>query len=360
METIMSETLSHDALALGTAEELPADYRAAMQAKNLVPLWPSMRAFLPHGAPRPQTQPVLWRYADVRPLLLRAGELTPIEKAERRVLVFSNPGHGLDGLHCTGTIYVGMQLILPGENAPSHRHTPAAVRLIVEGEGGSTIVNSERLPMDRGDLILTPALQWHEHTHTGTGPVIWMDTLDLPLLVGIEASYAIEGAPQTVRNAPDASATRYRRAGLVPYESLRARPGPYPLLRWPWAEVRAALEALAADTPAGSPVQLAYVNPETGVECLPTLGFSALMLRPGEEVGLPRDSASAVFHVVTGAVQCAINDTGFDADEADVLAAPAHAPVRLANRSAKAPAFLFRVDDAPLQRKMGIYERFAA
>ena len=125
----MSETLSHDAPALGTAEELPADYRAAMQAKNLVPLWPSMRAFLPHGAPRPQTQPALWRYADVRPLLLRAGELTPIEKAERRVLVFSNPGHGLDGLHCTGTIYVGMQLILPGENAPSHRHTPAAVRL---------------------------------------------------------------------------------------------------------------------------------------------------------------------------------------------------------------------------------------
>jgi gentisate 1,2-dioxygenase len=334
METIMSETLSHDAPALGTAEELPPDYRAAMQAKNLVPLWPSMRAFLPHGVPKPQTQPALWRYADVRPLLLRAGELTPIEKAERRVLVFSNPGHDLDGLHCTGTIYVGMQLILPGENAPSHRHTPAAVRLIVEGEGGSTIVNGERLPMERGDLILTPALQWHEHTHAGTGPVIWMDALDLPLLVAIEASYAIEGAPQPVRNAPDASATR--------------------------AEVRAALEALASDTPAGSPVQLGYVDPETGTECLPTLGFSALLLRPGEEVDLPRDSASAVFHVVTGAIQCAINDTDFAADEADVLAAPAHARVRLTNPSAKAPAFLFRVDDAPLQRKIGIYERFAA
>ena len=124
--------------------------------------------------------------------------------------------------------------------------------------------------------------------------------------------------------------------------------------------MRTALEALATDTPAGSPVHLGYVDPESGAECLPTLGFSALMLRPGEEVGLPRDSASAVFHVVTGAVQCAINDISFDADEADVLAAPTHARVRLANRSAKAPAFLFRVDDAPLQRKIGIYERLAA
>ena len=352
--------MNDTAPTLGTLEELPAEYRAAMTAVNLVPLWPSMRALLPHGAPRPQTRPTLWRYAEVRPLLLRAGELTPIERAERRVLVFSNPGHGLDGLHTTGTIYVGMQLILPGETAPSHRHTPVAVRLVVEGEGAFTIVNGERLPMQRGDLILTPALQWHEHTHTGTGPVVWMDALDLPLIVAMEASYAIEGAPQTVRNAPDASATRYRRAGLVPYPVLAAPRAPYPLLRWPWAEVRAALEALAGDTEAGMPVQLGYVNPETGLECLPTLGFSALMLRPGESVALPRDSASAVYHVVTGAVQAEVGGVALAAEEADVFAAPAHAAVQLANRAAGAPAFLFRIDDAPLQRRIGIHERFAA
>ena len=346
--------------ALGTLDELPVDYRDAMTAQNLVPLWPSMRAFLPHGVPRPQTRPAVWKYADVRPLLLRAGELTPIEKAERRVLVFANPGHGLDGLHCTGTIYVGMQLILPGETAPSHRHTPSAVRLVVEGEGGFTVVNGERLPMQRGDLILTPALQWHEHHHAGTGQVIWMDALDLPLLVGMEASYALEGETQAVRNAPDASATRYRRAGLIPYASLGARPGPYPLLRWPWEEVRAALEALAMDTEAGRPVHLGSVNPETGEECLPTLGFSALMLRPGEEVALPRDSASAVFHVVSGTLQAEVAGSTLAAEDADVIAAPAHAAVRLANRSATKPAFLFRIDDAPLQRKIGIYERFTA
>jgi gentisate 1,2-dioxygenase len=350
----------NDTPALGTLEELPAEYRAAMTARNLVPLWPSMRAFLPYGAPRPQTRPTLWRYADIRPLLLRAGELAPIEKAERRVLVLANPGHGLDGLHCTGTIYVGMQLILPGETAPNHRHTPSAVRLVVEGEGGFTVVNGERLPMQPGDLILTPALQWHEHSHTGTGPVVWLDALDVPVVLAMEASYALEGKPQTVRNAPDASATRYRRAGLVPYASLDARPGPYPLLRWPWTEMRAALEALAADTATGQPVHLGYVNPETGAECLPTLGFSALMLRPGEEVAVPRDSASAVFHVVTGELQADVAGTTLAAEDADVIAAPAHAAVRLANRSATRPAFLFRIDDAPLQRRIGIYERFSA
>ncbi len=349
-----------DTPALGTLEELPQDYRAAMQAANLVPLWPSMRGFLPHGAPRPRTRPALWRYAEIRPLLLRAGELTPIEKAERRVLVLSNPGHDLDGLHATGTIYVGMQLILPGETAPNHRHTPSAVRIVVEGEGGFTAVDGERLPMAKGDLILTPATLWHEHGHTGDRPVIWLDALDLPLIVGMEASFALDGPKQRIRNAPDASATRYRRAGLVPYASLAAQRAPYPLLRWPWAEVRESLEALAGDTEAGAPVHLAYVNPETGGECLPTLGFSSLMLRPGETVALPRDSASAVFHVVEGEAEAEIAGTTIAAQEGDVFAAPAHAPVSLANRSATRPAFLFRIDDAPLQRKIGIYERFAA
>jgi gentisate 1,2-dioxygenase len=350
----------NDAPKLGTLEELPLEYRTALTATNLVPLWPSLRGFLPHGHPAPQTVPAHWRYSEIRPLLLRAGELAPIEKAERRVLVLANPGHGLDGLHTTGTIYCGMQLILPGETAPNHRHTPSAVRLVVEGEGGLTVVNGERLPMNRGDLILTPSMNWHEHGHAGSDPVVWLDALDLPLMFGMEASYAIEGAPQRVRNAPDASATRYRRAGLVPYTNLDTKCGDYPLPRWPWHEVRTALQALASDTEAGQPVHLAYVNPQTGAECLPTLGFSALMLRPGEELAMPRDSASAVYHVVEGRIEAQINHAVFAAEDADVLAAAAHAKVRLANRSTEKPAYLFKIDDAPLQRKIGIYESFPA
>ena len=174
------------ATSLGRLEDLPADYLAALATLSVAPLWPQLRGLLPRGMPARQTLPHAWRYQDIRPQLLRAGELTPIEKAERRVLVLCNPGHGLDKLIATPTIYVGLQLILPGEVAPNHRHTPTAVRFVVEGSGGFTCVDGEKCPMEKGDLILTPAGLWHEHGHEGTGPVIWLDALDLPLVYGID------------------------------------------------------------------------------------------------------------------------------------------------------------------------------
>ena len=144
--------------SLGRLEDLPADYVKAINDLSVAPLWPQLRGLLPRGKPARATQPFMWRYQDIRPHLLRAGELTPIEKAERRVLVLCNPGHGLDKLVATPTIYVGLQLILPGEVAPAHRHTPTAVRFVIEGEGGYTTVNGEKCPMHKGDFILTPAL----------------------------------------------------------------------------------------------------------------------------------------------------------------------------------------------------------
>jgi gentisate 1,2-dioxygenase len=249
-------------------------------------------------------------------------------------------------------------LILPRETAPNHRHSPSAVRFVVEGEGGFTIVEGEKLPMERGDLILTPALLWHEHRHEGSSPVIWLDALDLPTVFAQEASYALEGPPQAVRNQPDHSQTHYRRAGLVPYQALTGPRAAYPLLRYPWKEVRDGLQALAAVTEANEIVQLAYVNPETGAECLPVLGFSAIMLRPGETAKPPRRSASAVLHVVEGKVEAEIDSITLRADESDTMAVPTHAKVRIANKSAQKPAFLFQVDDAPMQRKLGFFEVF--
>lgn len=344
--------------ALGTLSELPVPYVESLTAKNLVPLWPSLRKALPHGSPYRRTQPVVWHYADVRPRLLEAGELTPIEKAERRVLVLANPGLGLENMQATPSIYIGLQLILPRETAPNHRHTPSAVRFVVEGEGGFTIVDGEKLPMERGDLILTPSLLWHEHRHEGSGPVIWLDALDLPTVFAQEASYALEGPPQAVRNQPDQSQTHYRRAGLVPYRALSGPRANYPLLRYPWKDVREALQALAAVTGAKEMVHLAYVNPETGMECLPVLGFSAIMLRPGETATPPRRSASAVLHMVEGEVEAEIDGVTLRADISDTLAVPTHAKVSIANRSAQKPAFLFQVDDAPMQRKLGFFEVF--
>ena len=182
---------------LGRLEDLPADYVEALRRLNLVPLWPSLRAVLPPGKPRPNTRPAFWAYETLRPLLLKAGELTPIEKAERRVLVLANPGHGLERMQASAAMYLGMQLLLPGERAPAHRHTPNAVRMVVEGEGAWTTVDGQKCPMRRGDLILTPTGLWHEHGHDGNEPVVWLDVLDLPLVHYLEASYHVQGERQT-------------------------------------------------------------------------------------------------------------------------------------------------------------------
>jgi len=301
---------------------------------------------------------MLWRYADVRPELMRAGELTPIEKAERRVLVLCNPGLGLDTLRATPTIYIGLQLILPGETAPNHKHTPSAVRFVVEGKGGYTVVQGEKLPMEKGDLILTPPGLWHQHGHEGNDPVIWLDALDLPLVYGIEASYCTEAPLQTISDPHNSSAIRFGQGGVVPYKSLQRQRADYPMLRFPWKQVKQTLGELAGVTAKDEAVHLAYINPETGRECLPTLGFSALMLRPGESLRLPKRSASSVFHVVEGEGEALIDGVSQRFAEADTMAAPTHAEIVLTNASGKTPTYLFMVDDAPLHRKLGFYEVF--
>lgn len=343
---------------LATLEELPLDYRNTLTERSLVPLWPFLRAALPYEKPIRKTKPFAWKWSDVRPNLLKAGSLTPLEKAERRVLILANPGLGLETIRATPSIFIGMQLILPGEFAPTHKHSPSAIRMVVEGRGGWTTVQGERCPMEKGDLILTPSGLWHEHGHDGNEPVIWMDALDLPIVGSLEAAYAVDGAIQNAREEPDSSQTRYRRAGLVPYESLGERREAYPLRRFPWREVRESLLAFASVTPRDAIVQLAYVNPETGAECMPILGFSALMLRPGETARPRRRSTSAVLHCIEGEGDILIDGERIGFTESDTIAVPTHATVEIANRSSQKSAFLFQVDDAPMQRKLGFYEEY--
>ncbi len=339
---------------LGRMEDLPADYREALARQNLVPLWPNLRAVLPPGKPKPRTRAIHWPYAALRPLLLQAGDLTPIEKAERRVLVLANPGHGLENMQASAAMYLGMQLLLPGERAPAHRHTPNAVRMVVEGEGAWSLVDGEKCPMSRGDLILTPTGLWHEHGHDGDRPVVWLDVLDLPLVYYMEASYHVDGPRQAVE--PGRGDRAYVRGGLVPTTVFQRADKAYPMLRYPWADARAALESLAADRPDLEAVQLTYVNPETGADTQNILGYYALMLRPGQTLALPVRSPAAVFHLVEGAVEVRVEAQRFVLGEADTCCAPGFSAVGLANRSADAPAFLFVADESPLHRKLGVFE----
>ncbi|MBL8329043.1 MAG: cupin domain-containing protein [Rubrivivax sp.] len=343
---------------LGRLEDLPADYLQALRERNLVPLWPSLRAVLPPGLPARQTRATAWAYADIRPLLLRAGELTPIEKAERRVLVLANPGHTLEKMQASAAIYLGMQLLLPGEWAPAHRHTPNAVRMVVEGEGAWTTVDGERCPMSRGDLILTPTGLWHEHGHEGEQPVIWLDVLDLPLAFYLEVSYHVNGARQAVK--PGQGHRAYARGGLRPTPAFGPGERRYPMLRYPWADTRAALQSLAVDLPLSAPVQLSYVNPQTGEDAENILGLHALMLRPGERLSLAARSPATVFHVIEGAAEVQVGEgaaaQGFVLSQADTCCVPGYEPVSLHNRQAQDPSFLFVADESPLHRKLGVLE----
>lgn len=339
---------------LGRLEDLPQDYRDELKQLNLVPLWPSLRGVLPPKVPTRHTRATAWAYRDIKPLLLKAGELTPIEKAERRVLVLANPGHGLEKMQASAAMYLGMQLLLPGEWAPSHRHTPNAVRMIVEGEGAYTTVDGEKCPMHRGDLILTPTGLWHEHGHEGHEPVVWLDVLDLPLVYYMEASYHINGERQVVKQGQGDRV--YARGGLLPTPVFERSRRAYPMLRYPWVEARAALETMAVDQPDLETVQLTYVNPETGEDVENILGFYALMLRPGQSLRLPARSPACVFHVIEGGVDLDIEGQHFKLSEADTCCAPGYTAVLLKNQNKDQPTFIFMADESPLHRKLGVYE----
>jgi len=339
---------------LGRLEDLPEDYVQNLRDLNLVPLWPSLRGVLPPAIPNRKTQPTHWPYKALKPLLLKAGELTPIEKAERRVLVLANPGHGLDKMQASAAIYLGMQLLMPGEWAPSHRHTPNAVRMIVEGEGAYTTVDGEKCPMSRGDLILTPTGLWHEHGHDGTEPVIWLDVLDLPLVYYMETSYHVNGDRQQL--IPGRGDLQFAHGGIIPSNVFERSIKNYPMLRYAWSDAKIALETLAIDNTSLECVQVTYSNPQTGNDAENILGFYALMLRPDQSLRLPARSPAQVFHVIEGKVQAFIVESKFIMLEADTCCAPGYEAVILKNMNSDKPAFLFIADESPLHRKLGVYE----
>lgn len=342
----MSETL-------GTLEELPEDYRADMRAAGVAPLWPMMRNVLPHGSPNPVTRAGYWNYQAIRPLLIRAGELTPVEKAERRVLVLSDPGRGVGAMQATASIYLGLQLLLPGETAPAHVHTPSAVRIVVEGKGGYTVVDGEKLPMEEGDLVLTPGGEWHDHGHEGDEPVVWLDALDLPLFYYLEGSFATEGPLQAQRNRPDASQVEYLSAGLAPTRKRGVGVRRYPMMRYPWGRTEAALREVAAFGGGDGIAELDYVNPETGADVLPTMGFTAMMIPAGGREAPALRSSSAAFHIVRGRGRTTIDGEVIEWGPKDTFSAPVFAAL---THEADEEAFIVRVHDRPLQDKLGYYE----
>jgi len=154
------------------------DYYAQLREQHVAPAWIGGSNSI---EPRSEAVPYLWRWRDLRAHAVRAAELVGTQQAERRVLRLTNPN--LDGA-ASNTLVANIQIVMPGEIARAHRHSAAALRLIIEGRGGYTVVNGERVPMSPGDLVLTPSWSWHDHANDTGAPMIWLDGLDTPLHLG--------------------------------------------------------------------------------------------------------------------------------------------------------------------------------
>jgi gentisate 1,2-dioxygenase len=212
-------------------------------------------------------QPAHWSYQEMRPLLLEAGARISAEQAERRVLVLENPG--LRGAsQITQSLYAGLQLIMPGEIARSHRHQASALRFVLESRGGFTAVEGERATMEAGDFILTPSWTWHDHGSPADsdGPTIWLDGLDIPLVNSLSGSFAEHyPAEQQPLARPEGDAQARYAANMLPVE-YRAPHLSSPVFAYPYSRRRAALHQLYQNGPldATHGVRLQHINPVTG------------------------------------------------------------------------------------------------
>ncbi len=155
-----------------------------MAGKNLSGYWRLGMEGLPDH-PVTAVQPCLWKWHDIYDSLVRAGEVISLENSERRVVRLVNPGLDRKHAFATQTIQVSFQFVKPGENARAHRHTPAALRFVIQGNGAYTTVNGQQCVMEPGDLILTPKLTWHDHSNDGSAPIVWLDGLDFPLVTAL-------------------------------------------------------------------------------------------------------------------------------------------------------------------------------
>ena len=210
-------------------------YYAKLQSEHITPAWISGGISV---EPISKAVPYVWHWRDLRPHAIRAAELVGTEQAERRVLRLQNPE--LPGPSASNTMVANIQIVMPGEIARAHRHSGSALRFIIEGEGGYTVVNGDRIPMYPGDLVLTPNWTWHDHANDTEAPMIWLDGLDTPLVRMLEAGFyeQYDAESQPVSDGVALSSAKYGAGGMRPAWEP-APDAPYsPLWRYPMSQAR--------------------------------------------------------------------------------------------------------------------------
>jgi gentisate 1,2-dioxygenase len=329
-----------------------AAFYARIAKDSLTPLW-EVLGDLVLREPQSPCVPAMWKFARVREFLLEAGQLITAQEAERRVLVLENPGlRGASSI--TRTLFCGLQMILPGEIAPAHRHKQSALRFLVDGEGAYTAVDGERITMHPGDFIITPSWSWHDHGNPGSDPVIWMDGLDIPLVRMLDASFA-ERYPEDTQpvTRPEGDVLARFGANLVPIE-YTAPSLSSPLFVYPYARSREALEQLYRNGPvhAAHGIKMQYVNPATGGSPMPTIGTFIQWLPAGFSGGRYRSTDGTVFCVAEGKGRSVVGDATFEWGPRDIFVVPSWVTVR---HEVAADSVLFSFSDRPVQKALGLW-----
>jgi len=297
--------------------------------RNFTPGWVPRKVPIMWSEPKPDFMPAHWSYGDAKAGLDVAGRLIDVSLAERRNFVMRNPAPGTN-FETTRTLVCAYQMILPGESAPSHRHSSHALRVIIDGKGSFSIVNGEKMPMETGDVVLTPGWCWHGHGHDGDRPAYWFDGLDIPLthLLG----------PMFYQEHPDKKEKVTRVASTSPF-------------RFKGGDIARRLDAAKADPDGFHGPCIVLSAPD-----MPPMGLSMERLAAGTRTKPYRTTANITFLVTEGSGHTTIGDRRFSWRRGDTLAAPSwHAITHHASSDAQ----LFAMSDEPLLRFANYY-RFEA
>lgn len=320
-----------------------------------------------------KASPHLWKWREISPYLDKIAQIAanadvpPVEFAERQQFLLTNPG--LAGrLQVASTIRCAVSIYNPGDLARAHLHTPNASRTILSDSGGYTNVEGEKIRAVRGDLILTPNGTWHDHGNDVKKPVVWIDTLDWPILEFLDCIWLDEDMPagivdpranvqiQKTSLEQGYSQRAYGRGGLIPSfleHNRGAGHGVTPNVHYRGADIRAALEGLRGEK--GDPYEglpLDIVNPVSGAPLFATLGFGAQMIRAGEETLAKRETSNVVYVVLEGRGQTEVGGRTFDWEENDIFVVPNFLWRRHVNKGPK-DAVLYTMHDRPLLQKIG-------
>jgi len=316
------------------------------------PLW---AVFADIITPEPKSACVahLWHYPQAREWLLEAGQLISAREAERRVLILENPGlRGQSKI--TTSLYAGLQLVLPGEVAPAHRHSQSALRFVIDGGGAHTSVEGERCNMEFGDFVITPPWAWHDHGNHSDQPMIWLDGLDIPMLSFYDASFAegLDTEEQPLTRQDGDSFARYG-ANMLPVD-YRQRGPVSPIFNYPYSRSRDALEVMRReqDWDACHGLKMRYINPADGQFAMPTIAAFLQLLPRGFRSRPYRSTDASVFVATEGSGRSTIGGQRFDWGPRDIFVVPSWAWV---THETDDEAVLFSFSDRSAQTKLGYW-----